>query len=96
MSTKTKIQQRGSARVQLPERRQMEGRAKSLDQMVPLDHLARQVVSFADSLDLSELYASIRATRDMSGGRRLILAFCFVCGCTRLWRGKRVGDGSRF
>lgn len=67
MSTKTKSQQRGQARVQLPERHQMELRTKSLDQMVPRDHLARQVVSFVDSLDLSELYADIRATKDNVG-----------------------------
>jgi transposase len=67
MSTKTKTQQRGQARVQLPERYQVELRTKSLDQMVPRDHLARQVVSFVDSLDLSELYADIRATKDNVG-----------------------------
>ena len=91
MSTKTTIQQRGSARVQLPERRQMEWRAKSLDQMVPQDHLARQVVSFVDSLDLSEQYASIRATRDHVGRAPIDPRILFC-----LWRGKRVGDGSRF
>ena len=35
--------------------------------MVPRDHLARQVVSFVDSLDLRELYADIRATKDNVG-----------------------------
>ena len=67
MSTKTKTQQRGQARVQLPERHQTELRTKSLDQMVLRDHLARQVVSFVDSLDLCELYSDIRAMKDNVG-----------------------------
>lgn len=39
----------------------------SLDQMIREDHLVRTVVAYVDSLDLSELYADIKATRGNVG-----------------------------
>jgi len=60
-------QQRGQARVKLPERYQVEMQLMSLDQMVRQDDLVRTVVSYADSIDLSSLYAKISATTDKAG-----------------------------
>ena len=60
-------EQRGDARVQLPQRHQAEMFGRSLDQLVREDHLVRTVVAYCESLDLSELYAGIKATRDNLG-----------------------------
>lgn len=59
--------QRGNARVQLPQRHQAEMFGRSLDQLVREDHLVRTVVTYCESLDLSELYAPIKATHDNLG-----------------------------
>ena len=64
---KTPRQQRGQARVKLPERYQVEMQLMSLDQMVRDDDLVRTVVKYAESIDLSELYDSINATTDNVG-----------------------------
>ncbi len=48
-------------RFQRAERRQIEWRPLSLDQMLPDDHPARLVWAYVESLDLSELYQAIRA-----------------------------------
>ncbi len=60
-------QQRGNARSQTPERRQVEMQFLSLDQWLDKDHRVRSVWAYAESLDLSELYESIKATRDNVG-----------------------------
>lgn len=65
--SKLRSQQRAAARVQLPERHQMRMVTKSLEQMVPKNHLARSVVRFVDSLDLSSLYDTIKATEHNVG-----------------------------
>lgn len=62
MNRKSMQSQRGNARVQLPQRHQAEIFGRSLDQLVRDDHLVRTVVSYCESLDLSELYAPIKAT----------------------------------
>ena len=59
--------QRGDARVQLPQRHQAEIFGRSLDQLLRDDHLARTVVAYCESLDLSELYAPIKATHHHLG-----------------------------
>lgn len=51
----------GRARVKRPERHQMEWRPIALDQCVPNDHRVRLVWTYVDSLDLSAVYAQIRA-----------------------------------
>ncbi|PHR99503.1 MAG: IS5/IS1182 family transposase [Blastopirellula sp.] len=60
-------QQRGNARSQMPERRQVEMQFLSLDQWLDKDHRVRTVWSFVETLDLSELYQSIKATRNNVG-----------------------------
>ena len=67
MNNKSMREQRGDARVQLPERHQTEIFGRSLDQLIREDHLVRTVVGYCESLDLSELYESIKATRGNLG-----------------------------
>jgi len=54
--------QRGSARTKCPERTQVEMQLLSLDQWLDADHRVRIVWQYVDSLDLSEFYASLKAT----------------------------------
>jgi transposase len=56
-----------TARVSRPDRRQIELRMLSLDQMLPADHRARSVWAFVASLDLSAFYADIQVTADRAG-----------------------------
>ncbi len=44
-------------RVKRPERKQVEWRPLALDQLLPEDHRARIVWQYAETLDLSPLYA---------------------------------------
>ena len=57
-----------AVRFQRAERRQMEWRPLSLDQLLPEDHSARLVWAYVESLDLSELYEKIQA-REHGPGR---------------------------
>ncbi len=54
-------------RFQRAERRQIEWRPLSLDQMLPADHTARLVWAYVESLDLSELYQQIQAVEGHVG-----------------------------
>ena len=60
-------EQRGDARVQLPQRHQAEIFGRSLDQLIREDALVRTVVTYCESLDLTELYTPIKATRENLG-----------------------------
>jgi transposase len=60
-----------SARVSRPHRTQIEMQLFSLDQMLPVDHRARQVWAFVKSLDLEPFYRDIQVT-DNSAGRTAI------------------------
>ncbi len=60
-------QQRGNARSQTPERRQVEMQFLSLEEWLDKNHRVRNVWTYVQSLDLSELYESIQATRDNVG-----------------------------
>lgn len=55
------------ARVQRPERSQIEWQPLALDQMLPQDHRARIVWRFVESLDLAPLYAQLRVSADQVG-----------------------------
>ena len=55
------------ARVKRPEREQIEWRPLALDRLLPADHRARAVWEYVDSLDLSALYAKIRAVEGHAG-----------------------------
>lgn len=68
----------GAPRLRTPERRQVELRAVSLDELLPADHRARFVWAFAERLDLTALYARIKAVEGSPGhppaDPRLLLA----------------------
>lgn len=55
------------ARVQRPERCQIEWQPVALDELLPADHQARVVWSYVDALDLSPLYAKIQAVEGGPG-----------------------------
>ena len=55
------------ARVKRPEREQVEWRPVALDQLLAADHRARIVWRYVDSLDLSAVYAKIRAVEGVAG-----------------------------
>jgi transposase len=64
--------------VKRPERKQVAWRPLALDQLLPEDHRARIVWQYAETLDLSPLYAAIRAVEGEPGrdavDPRLLLA----------------------
>lgn len=64
---KSHQQQRGDARTQTPERRQIQMEMLSLDQWLDKDHRVRLVWQYVESLDLTELYQAIKATRGNVG-----------------------------
>jgi len=68
----------GAPRLRTPERRQVELRAVSLDELLAPDHRARFVWAFVERLDLSALYAAIKAVEGHPGhpaaDPRLLLA----------------------
>lgn len=65
--SKTPCQQRGSARTLVPQRTQVEMQLLSLDQWLDAEHRVRSVWQYVESLDLSELYASIKAVEGHVG-----------------------------
>ena len=71
MNTNTTNTDHGGAsakpRFQRAQRRQIEWRPLSLDQMLPAEHTARQVWAYVESLDLSELYRQIQAVEGHVG-----------------------------
>lgn len=68
----------GAPRLRTPERRQVELRAVSLDKLLAADHRARFVWAFAERLELTPLYARIKAVEGSPGhppaDPRLLLA----------------------
>jgi transposase len=64
---KSHSSQRGSARTKSPHRTQVEMQLLSLDQWLDPEHRVRIVWQYVETLDLSELYQSIKATVDNVG-----------------------------
>lgn len=58
---------RPTVRVQRARRDQLELQAVDLESLLPADHRARTVWSFVEGLDLSELYAEIKAVEEHPG-----------------------------
>jgi transposase len=65
--SKSRRQQRGSARTLVPQRAQVEMQLLSLDQWRDAEHRVRTVWQYVESLDLSELYAAIKAVEGHVG-----------------------------
>lgn len=63
----TQPSQRGGSRVKSPQRRQIQWRPLALDELLPADHRARVVWRFVEALDLTPLYAQIRAVEGVAG-----------------------------
>lgn len=57
----------GAPRLRFAERRQVEWRSISIDELVPGDHRVRMVWSFVEGLDLSVLHTSIKAVEGHPG-----------------------------
>jgi Transposase and inactivated derivatives len=53
--------ERAAVRVSVPQRHQVQWRPHALDELVPRDHRVRLVWQYVDTMDLSTLYARIRA-----------------------------------
>src|SRR3712207_2491504 len=60
-------QSRAKPRLRTAERRQVELRAVSLDDLIAPDHRVRMVWSFVEGLDLSALHAAIKAVEGAPG-----------------------------
>ena len=58
---------RGAARLRMAERRQVELRAISLEDLVPADHRVRLVWRFVEGLDLSGFQAAVKAVEGQPG-----------------------------
>ena len=65
--SKSQREQRGDARTKMPERYQVEMQFLSLDQWLVKDHRVRTVWEYVESLDLSEIYDSIKARSGTAG-----------------------------
>lgn len=60
-------QTKGSPRLVVPNRAQMELRSVDLESLLSLDHAARAVWEFVESLDLSSLYAEVQSVEGSAG-----------------------------
>lgn len=58
---------KGLPRLVVPNRAQMELRAVDLESLLPVDHPARAVWEFVESLDLGPLYAEVRSVEGAAG-----------------------------
>ena len=58
---------KGTLRLVLPNRSQMELRTVDLESLLPQDHVARAVWEFVESLDLSPLYAEVQSVEGSAG-----------------------------
>jgi transposase len=57
----------GAPRLVMPNRAQMELRPVDLESLLPMDHPARAIWDFVESLDLSPLYAEVEAVEGRAG-----------------------------
>jgi hypothetical protein len=72
---------RGGGRLRMAERRQVELRAISLEDLVPADHRVRLVWRFVEGLDLSGFQAAIKAVEGQPG--HPLADPWWLCGCSR-------------
>ena len=93
---KTPREQRGQARVKQPERTQVEMQFLSLDQWLDKGHRARVVWQYVESLDLTELYAEIKATTGNVGRNaidpRILFALWLLATIEGFTSARRLAD----
>ena len=96
---KTTQQQRGEARTKVPQRSQVETQFLSLDQWLDLDHRVRIVCQYVESLDLTELYQSIKATHHSVGrdaiDPRILFALWLFATIEGLSSARRIDELTR-
>lgn len=96
---KTTQQQRGEARTKVPERSQVEMQFLSLDQWLDQDHRVRIVWQYVESLDLTELYQSIKATHHSAGrdaiDPRILFALWLFATIEGLSSARRIDELTR-
>lgn len=94
--TKSHHDQRGNARTQVPERRQIEFRELSLDQWLDSSHRVRDIWAYVQSLDLSDLYKPIKATRTNVGRSpidpQIIFALWLFATLEGITSGRRIAE----
>jgi len=73
-------------RLRTAERRQVEWRPVSLEELVPDDHRVRAVWRFVEGLDLSALLSPIKSLEGGLATRRRIRASCWLFGFLRRLR----------
>ena len=96
---KSTRQQRGDARTKTPERSQVEMQFLSLDQWLDKNHRVRIVWQYVESLDLSELYQAIKATRNNVGrdaiDPRILFALWLFATIEGVTSARRIDDLTR-
>lgn len=85
--SKSNRAQRGNARVNRPERSQVEMQFLSLDQWLDKGHRVRVVWQYVESLDLTELYARIQAVEGKTGRNAVDPAILFALWMTATLEG---------
>lgn len=83
-------------RFQRAQRRQIEWRPLSLDQLVDADHPVRAVWAFVEQLDLSELYDRIRSVEGRAGAApidpRILFALWMYATIRGISSGRRINE----
>ena len=86
-----------AVRFQRAQRRQIEWRPLSLDQLLPEEHPARLVWAYVESLDLSELYEKIQAHEHGPGRNpidpKILLALWLLATIEGVSEGTRIASG---
>lgn len=92
--SKTPRAQRGTARVHVPQRNQIEIRMLSLDQMLEPEHRVRQIWAYAQACDLTLLYQRIQAVEGTVGRNavdpRLLFALWLYATIERVSSARRL------
>ena len=94
--SKSHHEQRGDARTKTPERHQVEMQFLSLDQWLDKDHRVRTVWEYVKSLDLSEIYDSIKArsgtVRHNAIEPRILFALWLFATVEGITSARRIAD----
>jgi hypothetical protein len=84
---------KGVARVQMPNRSQLELRPSDLESLLPEGHRARIVWGYVERQDMTGLYAGIKVVEGGVGAPPLRRRSCSRCGCMPPSKGLAVPAG---